>query len=85
MPKFFFTCEHSDKETITLQTEANDLNELLSSLENFLRGSGYSIDGTLNIIKDTPTNNLDHIFLDPLNNIPSFHINAMADSYVPRV
>lgn len=85
MPKFTFTCELKDKETITLQTEANNLKDLLISLENFLKGSGYTIEGTLSITKETLSTNLDHIFLDPLNSIPSFHINTSVDTYVPRI
>lgn len=55
MAKYTFTCQHftlRDRpiDKITYEIEADSLHELLAGVENFLKGSGFVFDGTLDIV-----------------------------------
>ena len=54
MPKFKFTCDHSnsfvDEHVITQEFRAESLNDVLENFEMFLRGAGYVVDGVLDIV-----------------------------------
>lgn len=54
MPKFKFTCDHSnsfvDEHVITQEFRAESLNDVLENFELFLRGAGYVVDGVLDIV-----------------------------------
>lgn len=53
MPKFTFTCNHScDGPTISYVTNQETLHDVLSDITDFLRGAGYVIDGTLDVVHD---------------------------------
>lgn len=54
MPKFKFTCDHSEslgRELINTQEfTAVTINDVLENFEMFLRGAGYTIDGVIDIV-----------------------------------
>ena len=51
MPKFTLICDHGNEKT-TVEFEKEFLPEVLENFENFLRGSGYHFDGTLDFVND---------------------------------
>ena len=55
MAKYTFTCQHftlRDRpiDKITYEIEVDTLHELLAGIENFLKGSGFVFDGTLDVV-----------------------------------
>ena len=76
--KFTLKCEHFDYDiysgkelnvnhTVTHEFRAEDLSTILENFESFLRGSGFYIDGTIDIVKDEewPVNDCSSGIVDP--------------------
>ena len=47
MAKYTFICEYDDKTKVTYETTEYNLYELLADIEQFLRGTGFTLPGTL--------------------------------------
>jgi len=57
MPKFTLIAEHTDFTGVTLQKNTLEFNEdyigdILDNIKQFLQGTGFTIDGTLDIVQD---------------------------------
>ena len=57
IPKFTFTCEHEHPikkdvniSTITYESNREYLGDILEDSRDFLRGCGFQIDGTLDVV-----------------------------------
>lgn len=47
MAKYTFICEYEDETKVTYETTEYNLYELLADFEQFLRGAGFALPGTL--------------------------------------
>ena len=57
MPKFTLIAEHTDFTGVTLQKNTLEFNEdyigdILDNIKQFLQGTGFTIDGTLDIVPE---------------------------------
>jgi len=51
MSRFYFVHEESSPYTrVSIETDAVSLDDVLNEFENFLRGSGYHINGRLEVV-----------------------------------
>ena len=67
MPRFKLICDHScdlDTHVVTHQFNAETYWEVIEQFEMFLKGAGYSFDGSLDLVEHV---NLDQATLDELS------------------